>query len=397
MKVTETAAASDAGRTRRRNEDAYAVEPPLFVVADGMGGARAGEVASRLAVAAFREFHEADELEPEARLAAIVQEANRRIYERATADVNASGMGTTITAALVEGDQVAVGHVGDSRAYLLRESAFEQLTDDHSLVADLMRSGQLTPEEAEAHPQRSVITRALGTDLDVDVDTFSLELRPDDVFLLCSDGLTTMLSDEDIAELVAGRPTLAEAAKALVSAANRRGGEDNITVVLARVGSDREDTLPLAATVTNGAGTAELEDTLTGLEPVPGPPADHTLLHVPVVSTGRVERAPRVRWGRGLVIVLVALLVVLAVLAGALWGVSRANFVGVDDQGHFAVYQGVPWDLSGNVRLYRERYVSQLLAEQLSPAERVALLDHELTSYSKARKKLRIYEHEGVP
>jgi PPM family protein phosphatase len=397
MKVTETAAASDAGRTRRRNEDAFAVEPPLFVVADGMGGARAGEVASRLAVAAFREFHDADALEPEERLAAIVQEANRRIYERATADVNASGMGTTITAALVEGDQVAVGHVGDSRAYLLRQGTFAQLTDDHSLVADLMRSGQLTPEEAEAHPQRSVITRALGTDPDVDVDTFSLELEPDDVFLLCSDGLTTMLSDEDIADVVAGRPTLAEVAKALVSAANRRGGEDNITVVLARVGVDREDTLPLAATETNGAGVAQLEDTLTGLEPVPEPPPDQTLLHVPAVSARRAQPAPRLRWGRGLVILLVALVVVVAVLAAALWGVSRANFVGVDDQGHFVVYQGVPWDLGGNVRLYRERYVSELLAEQLSPAERAALLDHELTSYSKALKKLRVYEHEGLP
>jgi serine/threonine protein phosphatase PrpC len=396
MKVTETAAASDAGRTRRRNEDAYAVEPPLLVVADGMGGARAGEVASRIAVAAFREFHEADAMEPEARLAAIVQEANRRIYERAAADVNASGMGTTITAALVEGDRVAVGHVGDSRAYLLREGTFEQLTDDHSLVADLMRSGQLTPEEAEAHPQRSVITRALGTDPDVDVDTFSLELKAGDVVLLCSDGLTTMLSDEDIAELVA-RPSLGEAAKALVSAANRRGGEDNITVVLARVGGDGEDTLAMTTTDTNGAGAAELEDTLTGLEPVAEPPPDQTLLHVPAVSARPAERAPRVRWRRGAIIVLVALVVVLAVLAAALWGMSRANFVGVDDEGHFVVYQGVPWDLGGDVRLYRERYVSQLLAEQLSPAERASLLDHELTSYSKARKKLRVYEREGVP
>ena len=166
---------TDVGRQRHTNEDNFYDKPPLFAVADGMGGAQAGEVASRLAAAAFREFHEADDLGPEERVAAIIQEANRRIYERAVSDTHASGMGTTITAALVAGDGLAIGHVGDSRAYRLRGGSLEQLTNDHSLVADLVRSGRLTPEEADTHPQRSVITRALGTDPQVDVDTFTVD------------------------------------------------------------------------------------------------------------------------------------------------------------------------------------------------------------------------------
>jgi protein phosphatase len=144
MRIGESAGITDAGRRRRRNEDAYVREPPLFAVADGMGGARAGEVASRLAAAVFREFHQADDLEPEERIAAIIREANRRIYERARGDADASGMGTTITAALVAGSRVAVGHVGDSRAYRIRDGRIEQLTDDHSLVADLVRSGRIS-------------------------------------------------------------------------------------------------------------------------------------------------------------------------------------------------------------------------------------------------------------
>src|SRR5512132_2388189 len=202
MRIADSAGTTDAGRKRRRNEDSFVREPPLFAVADGMGGAQAGEVASRLAAAAFREFHEADDLDPEERVAAIIQEANRSIYERARSDAQASGMGTTITAALVTGSSVAIGHVGDSRAYRLREGKLEQLTEDHSLVADLVRSGRLTPQEADAHPQRSVITRAVGTDPDVDVDAFTIEAEEGDVFLICSDGLSDMVEDEEILELV---------------------------------------------------------------------------------------------------------------------------------------------------------------------------------------------------
>jgi serine/threonine protein phosphatase PrpC len=235
MRLGETAALSHPGRKRRHNEDSYVVQPPLFAVADGMGGAKAGEVASGLAAAAVQESaNEADS--GEARVAALIEEANRRVFRRASEDRDASGMGTTMTVALVEDNHVAIGHVGDSRAYLIRGGELEQLTDDHSLVAELVRSGKLTPEEAESHPQRSVITRALGTEADVDVDTFSVDAAPGDLFLLCSDGLTTMVDDRTILDAVERhRPNLKDAAKALINAANRGGGEDNITVIFFEV------------------------------------------------------------------------------------------------------------------------------------------------------------------
>ena len=243
---------SHPGRRRRLNEDAYVVQPPLFAVADGIGGAKAGEVASGLAAAAVQESG-GDGTSGEARVASLIEEANRRVFRRAREDREASGMGTTMTIALVEDDQVVIGHVGDSRAYLIREGQLEQLTDDHSLVAELVRSGKLTPEEAETHPQRSVITRALGTDADVDVDTFSVPAVPGDLFLLCSDGLTSMVDDQTILDAVEShRSNLHEAAKALVNAANRGGGEDNITVVFFEVAAEEppektEDTVVTAS------------------------------------------------------------------------------------------------------------------------------------------------------
>lgn len=412
MRLADAAGRTDPGRKRRRNEDAFVLEPPLFAVADGMGGARAGEVASRLAAAAFREFHDADQLDPEERVRAIIQEANRRIYERAASDTNASGMGTTITAALLESSQVFVGHVGDSRAYRLNEGRLEQLTEDHSLVGDLMRSGRITPEEAEAHPQRSVITRALGTDPQVDVDVFAVDARPGDVFLLCSDGLTTMVADEDILRIVAAAGTLDDAAKGLVKAANRSGGEDNVTVVLFALAEAEQ---PLDETLAEGDGRgsdAELEDTLAGIEVPPElqatdtttarPPAEEdagwpVTRQEPVDGVGPRPRPRRRRWPRKLLWILVAVAVLVLVLAGALWGLSRSYFVGADDDGNVAVYQGLPFDFSDGVGLYRARYVSALEASQLSPAERADLFDHDLVSYDEARVRVSRYEEEGVP
>jgi PPM family protein phosphatase len=391
---------TDAGRRRRRNEDALVVEPPVFAVADGMGGAQAGEVASRIAAAVFREFHEADALEAERRVEAIIQEANRRIHERARADAHASGMGTTVTAALVEGEQVAIGHVGDSRAYRIRNGELEQLTQDHSLVADLMRSGRLSPEEADVHPQRSVITRALGTDPEVDVDTVVLDARPGDMFLLCSDGLTTMLGDDEILNVVRETESLDQAVKALVKSANRRGGEDNVTVILFTVeeGQALDETAALAL---DGHGEVEdLEDTLTGLEvpatsgwdsaPEPRP--------APEPAPAPAPPAPRrPRWGRRVFLVLATLAFVAVLLLIAFWGLANAHFVGAEEDGRLAVYQGLPYDLGGGVSLYRARYVSELRAAQLSQAERRALLDHDLMGFDAAQTRLAEFEAEGVP
>ena len=409
MRLGSSAGRTDPGRKRRRNEDAYVVEPPLFAVADGMGGAQAGEVASRLAAAAFREYHEADDLEPEERLKAIIGEANRRIYERAQSDTEVTGMGTTVTAALFKGDGVAIGHVGDSRAYRMRGAELEQLTSDHSLVADLMRSGRLTPEEAESHPQRSVITRALGTDPDIDVDTVTVDASPGDLFLLCSDGLTSMVPDDEILERLKEDRSLESTAKALVKAANRSGGEDNITVVLFSV----EGEGALEETLARGDGRGsdeELEDTLSGL-PVPpelaaagtavvAPPAQEPTgwpeepVEPAVAEPPKPPPPRRRRWPRRFFWAVVALTGVALLAAGALWGLSRANFVGADDAGNITVYQGVPFDFSDGVGLYRERYVSPLKASQLSPEERAELFDHELLSYDEARARVTELEEQ---
>ena len=251
MAVGSYAVASDTGRRRRRNEDNYVVAPPLFAVADGMGGAQAGEVASKLAASAL-EGGVSEELRGPERVDALIQEANRRIFDRASTDPTASGMGPTMTVALVEGMRVVIGHVGDSRAYLVRGDSMEQLTEDHSLVNELVKSGKLTEEEAHIHPQRSVITRAVGTDPNVDVDAFTIEAEDGDVFLICSDGLTDMVSDVDILDLVdSNRGDLEKAVRSLVQFANKEGGEDNITAVAFRIsaGDDPgiEDTVTMPA------------------------------------------------------------------------------------------------------------------------------------------------------
>ena len=260
-----TVAMTDTGRKRRHNEDVYVLEPPLFAIADGMGGANAGEIAAGLAAAALRENEEG--AGGEQAVETLIQEANRRVYERATEDAAASGMGTTMTVALLEDGQVRIGHVGDSRAYLIRGGELEQLTDDHSLVGELVRSGKLTPEDAESHPQRSVITRALGTDPDVDVDTITVETRSGDLFLLCSDGLYSMVGNERILELVERhRGDLDAVAKALIGAANRGGGDDNITVVAFEISAAEDETARLAAPA---EPDPDEEDTLTEVDRVP--------------------------------------------------------------------------------------------------------------------------------
>jgi len=314
---------TDPGRKRRRNEDAYVIEPPLFAVADGMGGAQAGEVASRLAAAALKERGAG--AGGEQRIVSLIQDANRRVYDRSNEDPNVSGMGTTMTVALVENGQVSFGHVGDSRAYLIRDGSMEQLTEDHSLVAELMRSGKLSPEEAETHPQRSVITRALGTDPDVDVDTFTIAARIGDVFLLCSDGLTTMVPNESILDLVERhRADMDKALRALVTAANKGGGEDNITVVafeiaeeaLTRDGDTREQALP------GPPPLADDEDTLTEADAVPAVdtaviPAEE--IQAELAAKERQKRKARRRHLRRRIVAWLAVLLIAAAIALVLY------------------------------------------------------------------------------
>jgi protein phosphatase len=403
MSVARSNGLTHPGRKRRRNEDAYVCEPPLFAVADGMGGAQAGQLASRLAASALSEAAGGRQGSGEERVVELIREANRRVHERASADEAASGMGTTVTLAIVENGTVAIGHVGDSRAYLVREGKLEQLTQDHSLVAELVRSGRLSPEEADTHPQRSVITRALGPDPDVDIDTFSVEARPGDLFLLCSDGLTTMVGDDEIVSLVnEHRNDLEAAASALVKAANRSGGEDNITVVFFEIAGveeeleqTREQTVPVAAdadeedadTLDELAGVALTADT----EPERG--RDVTVIGRPAV----VVAPPAKRRGRSrrAVLLVVLLLGLLALVAGGgLWLMSRSHFVGAEDDGRVAVYQGVPWDIVDGIRLYRAVYVSPMLAAQLRQDERRELFDHDLGSKDEAMARVRALERK---
>jgi len=329
--VGKSAGRTDPGRKRRRNEDAFVLAPPLFAIADGMGGAQAGEVASKLAAAALEESDHG-QLRGEDGVAELIQEANRRVHERANADPSTSGMGTTMTVALVEDGKVVIGHVGDSRAYRVRDGRLEQLTEDHSLVNELLKSGKLSPEEAEIHPQRSVITRAVGTDPDVDVDTFTVAAEVGDVFLLCSDGLTDMISDGTIRDLVEEHRTdLEQAARALVDAANRGGGEDNITVVAFEIvggGEELEETVRMEAPV---ADATDDEDTLSGIDAIP--PVDTMVVRPEEVERlglgaaagaetptrggrdrPRTDRSARVR----LVLAMVLMLAVVTVLV--VWG-----------------------------------------------------------------------------
>ena len=235
LRIGEVVQLTDTGRQREANEDSYFSRAPLFAVADGMGGAQAGEVASRMAVEAFDRIEDERAAPPEELLRHTAQEANREIFDLAQGDTSRSGMGTTLTAALVHGNEISFGHVGDSRAYVFREGKLKQITNDHSLVEELRRQGKLTRDQAAEHPQRSVITRALGPEPQVQVDTMTFSARAGDVFLLCSDGLTTMLTDEDVATIIAGDDNLQMVGRRLIRAANDRGGRDNITVVLFRL------------------------------------------------------------------------------------------------------------------------------------------------------------------
>jgi protein phosphatase len=319
------AVASDTGRRRRRNEDNYVVAPPLFAVADGMGGAQAGEVASQLAASAL-EAGDSDGLDGVERIDTLIQEANRRIYDRASTDPTASGMGTTMTVAVVEGMTVALGHVGDSRAYLVRGEQMEQLTEDHSLVNELLKSGKLSEEEAQAHPQRSVITRAVGTDPDVDVDGFTIEAEDGDIFLICSDGLSDMVGDEEILELVhQNREDLDKAVKALVAAANRGGGEDNITAVAFRVSTEApaslEDTVAMPAITGNEDEPDEETREYTEPDPhgdtmmiAPGDLPEELSASEPAGPTAERKRAR---------LVLIVLVLLLIVAAAIVWWLVR--------------------------------------------------------------------------
>jgi PPM family protein phosphatase len=446
LRVAEQYAATDTGRQRRANEDSLLARSPLFVVADGMGGAQAGEVASKIAIEAF-----AGDLgevrEPEGTLAARAGAANARIYELSHASAEHAGMGTTLTAAYVGPEEVALAHVGDSRAYRLRGGELMRLTDDHSLVDELLRQGKITPEEAADHPQRSVITRALGPEPAVEIDTRSYSARTGDVYLLCSDGLTTMVPEQRLTEILNARSGLRQAGETLIAAANEAGGRDNITVVLFRledpaaaVGapSPAEPTTQTQPTVDDDAGAAppatgapapspsaseRAISLVTAPEPAAAgdasttapataapatttpataapatttpaataPPAPVRRLRprAPVAGTRRAGKRGRARRAAPAL----ALLAVLGLLAaGAFLTLESVYFIGTNSRGLITLYRGVPYQLPGGIKLYTTEYVTGVSAATLTPKRRQALLDHSLRSEKDAGGLLRSLE-----
>jgi len=400
LRAAETTCKTDTGRQRRDNEDSAFARAPVFVVADGMGGAQAGEVASRIAVEAFEQGLP-DSGSPEERLATRVREANAQIYERSRADRQRAGMGTTLTAAYVDDTHVSIAHVGDSRAYLFRDGTLQRLTQDHSLVDELVRRGKLTEEQAAEHPQRSIITRALGPEPDVEVDTWTYPARAGDVILLCSDGLTSMISEERVKATLVDHDNLDEAADALIREANEAGGRDNITVVLFRleeIGADdaagEETMVGVAVPRDSLAGPSEESDrsgaTAVAVAPPPTRASAHQIAPSPPSSARRLQARPpvTVRRDHRFITPIAALLsavIVLGLIGGGGYLASRQlYFIGTNAQGIVTVYRGFPYDLPFGVPLYETYYVSGVPASVVPAARRGDLLNNDLRSQTDA-------------
>jgi protein phosphatase len=430
LRVAEQYAASDTGLQRRANEDSLLARAPLFVVADGMGGAQAGEVASRIAVESFERGVDPAST-PELALATLALDANARIHELSQVNAEHAGMGTTLTAIYVGEEEVTIAHVGDSRAYCFRDGELIRLTDDHSLVDELIRQGRLTPEEAVEHPQRSVITRALGPEGTVEVDTRSFRGRAGDVYLLCSDGLTTMVSEDLLRAVLLANGRLRDAGESLIAAANEAGGRDNITVVLVRLeevtpGAPAGDQATLTGAIADpGPSAAEpdadpgaaepdsgpsAEPSPTGAEPDAGPSAAVAVARRPApvsdapVQPRRPRRGPaggdgaassrgrmrrRLRRARTVTIAVV----VLALIGSAAYlAIQSIYFIGTNSRGLVTIYNGLPLRLPAGIALYTTTYVSGVSAATIPPARRRSLLDHSLRSESNAASLIRSLE-----
>lgn len=344
LHIVELAERSDTGRVRDHNEDRSYVAAHIVAVADGMGGALAGEVAAQMAVEAIEGVTKP--ANPMA-IKAAIENANRAIRRMAAQDPAKAGMGTTITAAMVGHRTVELVHVGDSRAYLWSGEALEQLTHDHSVVAELVRQGTLSPQEAINHPHRNVITRALGAESEVTVDTYTHEVSEDDILLLCSDGLYGEVSDEEIAAELTQATSMEEAAAALVARANANGGSDNVTVVLARVG-EGPPTQATSATLSSDTQEIPVEDepTLTR-----GGRPDRTTKVISGITVGGadsvataplvLERAPGMRKRRRGLVVAMLLAVLVLGAGGFAWFQSRSYSLTVGDGDTVWVQRGV--------------------------------------------------------
>ncbi len=389
---------TDAGKVRQNNEDSMLVgdgeDETLFVVADGIGGFEAGEVASSLAVDVLRDLH------PDKTFKAAIGEANRRILAAGREDEKLSGMGTTVVAIRFGGTQreplAEVAHVGDSRAYLVRGGEMNPITEDHSLVAELVRSGDLTRDQAAEHPQKNLITRALGADEDVDVDTTVLPIDAGDRVLLCSDGLSDMVPEARISEILLQSPDDPErAARGLVSAALEAGGNDNITVVVVdvkeqaapprRVRSGREEraggTSEMLAVGPQGQTTGRQT---TGSDTSSRGARSRSRRHAKDARRKRRSGFRRVlgQFIRGLAIVIV---LVLALTPAFLWGSSRYFFEFED--GEVVAYQGLPYAPLG-YELNQEWRRPGVTESEIKDPYKKPIENHKLYTKDQAEKVL---------
>ena len=391
LSVVEQHSLTDVGRQRNANEDALfeSAGAGLFAVADGMGGARAGEVAAQAAVDQLAGLQDSEDV-GERELAACVEQANERIHELSQGDDALSGMGTTMTTLAVGDGEIAIAHVGDSRAYRLRGGELERLTHDHSLVDEMVRAGRLTPEEAEVHPQRSIITRALGPEPHVEVERMTYPARSGDVYMICSDGLTTMVPEDAMSAVLRARSSLKQAAEELVRAANEAGGRDNITVVLFRLAEEGEAEADDQATMVAGApdalSTEEVQAAVAAAsEHEPEPASDATMVFDEeqkrqLRKSGAAARPPirtrpsLRRWATAGIVALV----LGAVMVGFWVGSRQFYFVGTDDRGLVALYRGLPYELPFGLELWDREYSTGVPARLLPDTRRDSVLDHRL-------------------
>jgi PPM family protein phosphatase len=340
-------AATHVGRVRERNEDSYLVREPLFAVADGMGGHRGGDVASALALEILSTAS-GDEASPDV-VVKQIREANHRVLERGGRELDLQGMGTTLTAILVSGNQAHVAHVGDSRAYLVRDGEIHQLTEDHTLVQRMVQEGRLSPGDAGRHPHRSILTRAVGVEEDIPVDQLTLDLRAGDRLLLCTDGLTGMLSDERTLEILAAEPDPQAAADRLVKEANQAGGDDNITVVVLDVSDE--------------AGRDEPAVEAKGTVAMASMPVERAESKSSPIRRRRPVRWGRVGvWGGGIVAVLLVSFFGLRAYLDHQWYVGDAH-------GQVAIYNGIPSRLAG----FKLSHVQEVTDLPSAGAERLEL------------------------
>jgi PPM family protein phosphatase len=410
LRVAEKWQGSDVGRQRQGNEDNYFVQSPLFVLADGMGGAQAGEVASEITIEAFRGGLPDGSVENG--LVTTIERANERVHEQATTVPEYHGMGTTCTVAFVAEQEVVIAHVGDSRAYLLRDGELTRLTRDHSLVGELVDRGKVTEEEALTHPQRSVITRAVGPEPSVKVDADRIAARADDVFLLCSDGLTDMVRDRDVERILNAADELEQAGRNLIAAANAAGGRDNITVILFRLesvgelaasDSDEHHTSeqePVADTAAQPAADTAAQPAVSSVAvaekaPDSAPPPRRT---IPLPDEPPKEKPPepRGRVRRALKPLLVLLIVLAFFLTAAFVAIRGVFFVGLDANRTVTIYRGIPYEGPFGIELYTRHYTSGVRIDQVPEARRETFVDHKWRSLDDAEDLVKQLETGSI-